>query len=239
MAQFLELAVQLHRNVVVAGGTGTGKTSLLNALSSAISSDERIIVIEDSSELQLNQPHTIYLEAKPPNAAGEGAVTIRDLFIDSLRMRPDRIIVGEVRRGEALDLVQSMISGHAGSLSTVHASSPRDAAVRLETLSLMSDVSLPIYVARAQVASAIHLVVQIQRLSDGSRKVARISECLGLDNANAYVFQDLYRFDITGQDTAGNILGQSVWTGVKPSFQHEALQQGFSDRFALLSRMLN
>jgi pilus assembly protein CpaF len=160
-AEFLRLAVLLHRNTVISGGTGTGKTSMLNALSAAIPDHERIIVIEDTSELQLAQPHTVYLEAQPPDTHGHGAVTIRDLFVDSLRMRPDRIVVGEVRRGEALDLVQSMISGHSGSLSTVHANTPRDAAIRLETLSLMSDVSLPVHVARMQVASAIHLVVQL------------------------------------------------------------------------------
>src|SRR5262249_46692738 len=156
-AEFLALAVQLHRNLVIAGGTGTGKTSLLNALSAAIPADERIIVIEDSSELQLRQPHTLYLEAQPPRPDGRAHGSMRDLFVDSLRMRPDRIVVGEVRRGEALDLIQSMISGHAGALTTVHASTPRDALIRLETLSLMSDVSLPVYVARAQVASALHV----------------------------------------------------------------------------------
>src|SRR5581483_9194563 len=151
-----------------------------NALSTAIPASERIIVIEDSSELQLNQPHTVYLEAQPPRPDGQGEVTIRDLFVDSLRMRPDRIIVGEVRRGEALDLVQSMLSGHAGSLTTVHASTPRDAAIRLETLCLMSDVSLPVHVARMQVASALHVVVQLARFADGSRRVQSIAEMTGL-----------------------------------------------------------
>ncbi len=163
-AEFLSLCVQMHKNIVISGGTGTGKTSLLNALSTAIPESERIIVIEDSSELQLNQKHTVYLEAQSAQLDGVKAVTIRDLFVDSLRMRPDRIIVGEVRRGEALDLIQSMISGHAGSLTTVHANTPRDAARRLETLCLMNDAELPVYVARAQVASALHIVVQIIRL---------------------------------------------------------------------------
>jgi pilus assembly protein CpaF len=146
--EFLGLAVLLHKNMVIAGGTGSGKTSLLNALSAEIPEHERIVVIEDSSELQLHQPHTVYLEAQPERPDGTGRVTIRDLFVDSLRMRPDRIVVGEIRRGEALDLIQSMISGHAGSLTTVHATTAYDAAVRLETLSLMSDVALPVHVAR-------------------------------------------------------------------------------------------
>src|SRR5581483_6504285 len=157
-----------------------------NALSTAIPASERIIVIEDSSELQLNQPHTVYLEAQPPRPDGQGEVTIRDLFVDSLRMRPDRIIVGEVRRGEALDLIQSMLSGHAGSLTTVHASTPRDAVIRLETLCLMSDVSLPVHVARMQTASAVQLIVQLTRFSDGSRRVRQISEVLGLGPENDY-----------------------------------------------------
>ncbi len=148
--QFLEVAIRLHRNILVSGGTGSGKTSMLNALSAAISPGERIVVIEDSSELNLRQPHTIYLESRPARADGTGAVTIRDLFVDSLRMRPDRIIVGEVRRGEALDLVQSMLSGHDGAMSTVHASSPALALIRLETLCLMSEIQMPVYVARTQ-----------------------------------------------------------------------------------------
>ena len=158
------------------------KTTLLGAVSTAIPEDERIIVIEDTSELRLIQEHCLYLEAKHADAAGRGALNVRQLFVNSLRMRPDRIIVGEVRSGEALDLVQSMISGHAGSLSTIHADTARDALVRLETLSLMSDVEIPVYVARAQVASAIHLIVQLARFTeDGSRKITRITEAYGLD----------------------------------------------------------
>jgi pilus assembly protein CpaF len=232
-AEFLRIAVILHKNTVISGGTGTGKTSMLNALSAAIPEHERIIVIEDSSELQLAQPHTVYLEAQPPQPDGTGAVSIRDLFVDSLRMRPDRIVVGEVRRGEALDLIQSMISGHAGSLTTVHANSARDAAVRLETLSLMSDVSLPVYVARAQVASAIHLVLQIRRLGDGSRRVHAVSECLGLDEANNYILHDLYRFDATGRDDEGRVIGQLNWTGRQPSFAAEVEQLGHGDEVKL------
>lgn len=238
-AEFLRIAVVLHKNIVISGGTGTGKTSMLNALSAAIPDHERIVVIEDSSELQLAQQHTVYLEAQPPRADGSGAVTIRDLFVDSLRMRPDRIIVGEVRRGEALDLVQSMISGHAGSLTTVHANTARDSAVRLETLSLMSDVSLPVYVARAQVASAVNLVLQIRRLGDGSRRVHSISECLGLNDKTDYVFQDIYRFEAAGRDSEGNLIGKLGWTGCSPSFAAEPSQLGHGDEVRLTSQVFS
>jgi pilus assembly protein CpaF len=232
-AEFLRLTVLLHRNTVIAGGTGTGKTSMLNALSAAIPGHERIIVIEDSSELQLHQPHTIYLEAQPPRPDGKGEVTIRDLFVDSLRMRPDRIVVGEVRRGEALDLIQSMISGHAGALTTVHASTPRDALIRLETLCLMSDVSLPVYVSRAQVASAIHVIVQIARFADGSRRVQAISECLGLSEDNQYRVQDLFRFQAAGNDAEGRLQGQLLPTGVRPSFAAELFAMGLDHQIEL------
>jgi pilus assembly protein CpaF len=228
-AEFLEAAVKMHRNVMVAGGTGAGKTSLLNALSAAIPTHERIIVIEDSSELRLEQPHTIYLEAQQPRPDGSGGVTIRDLFVDSLRMRPDRIIVGEVRRGEALDLIQSMLSGHDGALSTVHASNPLLALVRLETLCLMSDVHLPVYVARTQVASAIHLVVQTARLADGSRRVTAISEVLALDEKEKYVTQDLFRFQFERRDPAGKIVGRLRPTGKRPSFTQDFLESGLAD----------
>jgi pilus assembly protein CpaF len=232
-AEFLELIVLLHKNTVIAGGTGTGKTSMLNALSAAIPEHERIIVIEDSSELQLHQPHTVYLEAQPPRPDGKGAVSIRDLFVDSLRMRPDRIVVGEIRRGEALDLIQSMISGHSGSLTTVHASTPRDAAIRLETLCLMSDVSLPVYVARAQVASALHVVVQLLRFADGSRRVQSISEMLGLGDDNTYRYKDLFRFKAEGLDPQGKLQGKLVPTGVKPTFAGEPFFLGYGDRVKL------
>ncbi len=231
--EFLRIAVLLHRNIVVSGGTGTGKTSMLNALSAEVPETERIVVIEDTSELQLGQPHTIYLEAQPPDQYGRGAVTIRDLFVDSLRMRPDRIVVGEIRRGEALDLIQSMISGHSGSLSTVHANTARDAAVRLETLCLMSDVSLPAQVARTQVASAIHLVVQLSRMADGSRRVITISECLGLNGDGQYVFQDLYRFQGAGRDEEGVVQGELLATEVCPAFACDVDALGYRDEVQL------
>lgn len=233
-AEYLRVCVKIHKNIVIAGGTGTGKTSMLNALSSSIPEHERIIVIEDSSELQLNQPHTVYLEAQQARPDGKGAVSIRDLFVDSLRMRPDRIVVGEVRRGEALDLIQSMISGHSGAMTTVHATTARDAAIRLETLSLMSDVSLPVYVARAQVGSALQVILQITRLPDGSRRVSKISECLGLDSANEYRFQDVFKLRTLGVDAEGKILTDFVKTGVPSAFANEPWETGVAVDSALL-----
>lgn len=238
VAEFLRLAVMLHKNIVVSGGTGTGKTSMLNALSTAIPDSERIVVIEDSSELQLHQPHTVYLEAQPARPDGRGEVTIRDLFVDSLRMRPDRIVVGEVRRGEALDLIQSMISGHSGSLTTVHANNARDAAIRLETLCLMSDVSLPQHVARTQVASAIHLVVQLLRLSDGSRRVMSVSEGHGLDAEGDYDFHDIYRFQSQGLDPDGKIVGRHAWTGKPVSFAGEIKAYGLDGAVQLTREII-
>ncbi len=232
VAEFLGLSVMAHRNTVISGGTGSGKTSLLNALSSAIPETERIIVIEDSSELQLQQPHAVYLEAQP-GFQGREAVTIRDLFVDSLRMRPDRIVVGEVRRGEALDLIQSMISGHEGALTTVHANTPIDSAIRLETLCMLSEVSLPVHVARVQVASAIQLVIQIARLGDGSRRVMTISECLGLNREQDYVFEDIYRFRGKGKDSEGRIQGQLEWTGYRPQFADQMFQIGLDSEMNL------
>lgn len=239
VAEFLGLCVEMHRNIVIAGGTGSGKTSLLNALSAEIPKTERIVVIEDSSELQLQQPHTVYLEAQPERPDGSGAVSIRDLFVDSLRMRPDRIVVGEVRRGEALDLVQSMISGHSGAMTTVHATTSHDAAIRLETLSLMSDVALPAHVARLQVASALQLVVNINRLSDGSRRVQAISECQGTDADGQYMFRDLYRFASEGRDESGRILGGIKPTGERPSFASLPEQLGIADRVRLTRQVFS
>ncbi len=229
VAEFLRVAVKLHKNIVISGGTGSGKTSLLNALSTAIPDEERIIVIEDSSELQLNQPHTVYLEAQPYISKSQPGVTIRELFKDTLRMRPDRIVVGEVRSGEALDLIQSMLSGHEGSLTTVHANTPRDAAVRLETLSMMSDVEIPSYVARTQVASAVHLVIQTARLSDGTRRLQNVAEGLGLDEKNQYVFKDIYKFRRRSVDEQGMIVGGIERTGYVPTFAREPFERGMED----------
>jgi len=227
--EFLELCVKLRKNMIVAGGTGTGKTTFLNALSTAMPNDERIVVIEDSSELRLNQPHSLYLESQPSDSSGRGELTIRDLFKASLRMRPDRIIVGEVRSGEALDMVQSMISGHSGSMTTVHANTPRDSLIRLETLSLMSEVELPVYVARAQVASAIHIVIQLSRfVEDGSRRVSRIAEARGLDREQDYRLTDLFVNHMQGHSESGDLVSELKWTGVKPSFASEVHELGLT-----------
>ncbi len=236
--EFLEICVRLRKNIIISGGTGTGKTSLLAALSRAIPEDERIVVIEDTSELRLNQEHCLYLESRHDDSAGGKCLDVRQLFINSLRMRPDRIIVGEVRSGEALDLIQSMLSGHAGSLSTVHASSARDALIRLETLSLMSDVELPVYVARAQVAAAINLVVAISRFAeDGSRRVTGISEVAGLDDKNQYVTRELFALKYLGRDSADRLITDLEPTGNQPSFRSEPLERGLAgmvDRTAVL-----
>lgn len=236
--EFLSIAVRLRKNVLIAGGTGTGKTTFLNALSTAIPAEERIVVIEDSSELRLNQPHTLYLESQQADSEGRKGVTIRQLFVASLRMRPDRIVVGEVRGGEALDMVQSMISGHSGSMTTVHASTPRDALVRLETLCLMSDVELPIYVARAQVASAIHLVVQLTRFTeDGSRRITRITEQTGLDTSSSYQFRDLFVSQHKGRGGDGRLLTDLQHTGELPSFGREVQEHGMLDSANLTRSM--
>jgi len=228
--EFLELCVRLRKNIIISGGTGTGKTTFLNGLSMAIPNEERIVVIEDSSELKLNQDHALYLESQQPDSYGRGGLTIRQLFVASLRMRPDRIIVGEVRRGEALDMVQSMISGHSGSLTTVHANTAHDAMVRLETLSLMSDVQLPVYVARAQVASAIDLVVQLTRYAeDGSRKVSRITEACGLNEKEQYEFRDLFISQLKGRTDDGDLIAELKPSGTKPTFARAAREHGLGE----------
>ncbi len=225
--EFLEICVRLHKNIIISGGTGTGKTSLLGAVALAVPEGERIVVIEDTSELKLSQEHCIYLEVQQGDEHGKGILTIRDLFVASLRMRPDRIIVGEVRGGEALDMVQSMLSGHTGSLSTVHANSARDALIRLETLSLMSDVKLPVHVARAQVASAIHLVVQLSRfVEDGSRKITRITEIHGLNPEDQYELKDLFSCNMRGKDKEGKLIASLDPTGIRPTFAAEPISRG-------------
>ena len=223
--EFLELCIRLHKNVIVAGASGAGKTSLLGALAEAIPDDERILIIEDTTELRLKQVHVVQLESR--SASGGEGVTLRQLFVAALRMRPDRILVGEVRGGEALDMLQAMLSGHSGGLSTVHAATPRDALVRLETLSLMSDVALPVYVARAQVASAVHLVVQITRFpQDGSRRITRISEVKGLLADQQYELADLFVLEMGGRSQDGKLVSSLQPTGKKPSFAKEVKQFG-------------
>jgi len=215
-AQLLEAIVGAKQNVVVAGGTGSGKTSLLNVLSSFIDDGERIVVIEDARELQLQKPHVVQLESRPPDPRGHGAVTIRDLFRATLRMRPDRIVVGEIRGGEALDLVQAMTSGHGGSLSTVHATYPIDTMNRLETMAMMSDVVMPLFALRAQVGSAIDFIVQTSRLQDGSRCVTHITEVVGYDPERGYDLAHLFERHYRHRDGEGRVHSDFLPTGAMP-----------------------
>ena len=217
-AGFLAGCVEGRLNIVVSGGTGSGKTTTLNALSSAIGRDERIITIEDAKELQLQQEHVLSMEARPPNIEGRGAVTIRDLVRNALRMRPDRIIVGEVRGGEALDMLQAMNTGHEGSLTTVHSNGPRDTLARVETMALMAGLELPMRAIRDQMASALDLVVHLGRLRDGTRRVTHITEVQALEG-DVVVLQDLFLFDFgMGVDAAGRFRGSLKPTGLRPSF---------------------
>jgi pilus assembly protein CpaF len=225
MANFLKLCVELRRNIVVSGGTGSGKTTLLNMLSSFIPDDERIVTAEDSAELRLVQDHVVSLETRPPNLEGTGAVTIRDLVRNSLRMRPDRIVVGECRSGEALDMLQAMNTGHDGSMTTLHANSPRDALARLETLVLMAGMDLPVRAIRDQIASAVHMIVQQARLADGSRKVTCISEVTGLDSDQVQL-QDVFYFKQDGYTAEGKVRGRHVPTGYIPRFYDDLRQRG-------------
>jgi pilus assembly protein CpaF len=225
MANFLKLCVELRRNIVVSGGTGSGKTTLLNMLSSFIPHDERIVTAEDSAELRLVQDHVVSLETRPPNLEGTGAVTIRDLVRNSLRMRPDRIVVGECRSGEALDMLQAMNTGHDGSMTTLHANSPRDALARLETLVLMAGMDLPVRAIRDQIASAVHMIVQQARLADGSRKVTCISEVTGLDSDQVQL-QDVFYFKQDGYTADGKVRGRHVPTGYIPRFYDDLRQRG-------------
>lgn len=217
MAAFLAACVKVKLNCLVSGGSGAGKTTLLNVLSSFIPENERIVTVEDAAELKLHQPHVVRLESRPPNIEGKGEIKIRDLVRNCLRMRPDRIIVGEVRGGEALDMMQAMNTGHEGSISTVHANSPRDALSRLETMVMMSGMELPSRAIREQIASAIHLIVQIARLSDGSRKVVNVSEIQGMEG-NVIVMQDVFSYQQKGIGEGGKVLGSMQPTGMVPRF---------------------
>ena len=218
VADFLEICTKGRINIICSGGTGTGKTTTLNVLSSFIPNDERIITIEDAAELKLNQEHVIRLESRPPNIEGKGQVTIRDLVRNALRMRPDRIIIGEVRGGEALDMLQAMNTGHDGSLSTIHANSSRDVLSRLETMVLMAGMEIPIKAIREQVASAVDLIVHMNRLKDGTRRFARISEVQGMEQ-NTITLKDLFLFDYSmGIDSEGRFKGIIKSTGLRPRF---------------------
>jgi pilus assembly protein CpaF len=217
LAEFFRACVQVRLNTIISGGTGTGKTTMLNALSSFIPDTERILTIEDPTELRLQQGHVVSLEARPTSLEGQGEVTQRDLVRNALRMRPDRIIVGEVRGPEAFDMMQAMNTGHEGSLGTVHANSPRDALARIENMILMAGLDLPVRAIREQIASAVHLMIQIARLSDGSRRVTHVSEVAGMEG-DIVTMQDLFRFDQRGIDTDGRVLGEFRGTGLRPKF---------------------
>ncbi len=225
MARMLEACVKGRLNIVVSGGTGAGKTSTLNVLSSFLPHHERIITIEDAAELKLNQEHVVSMETRPPNIEGRGEVTIRDLVRNALRMRPDRIVVGEVRGGEALDMLQAMNTGHDGSLTTGHANSPRDMLSRLETMVLMAGMDLPVKAIREQISSAIDLIVHQNRLRDGSRKITHITEVLGMEG-DVVVLQDIFIYEQTGLDTRGKVAGRHRATGIRPRFLQRLTAEG-------------
>ncbi len=225
-AHFLDSCVRGRLNIVVSGGTGSGKTTLLNVLSSFIPTDERIVTAEDAKELQLNQDHVLPLESRPPNIEGKGEIKIRDLVRNALRMRPDRIVVGEVRGAEALDMLQAMNTGHDGSLTTVHANTPRDALSRIETMSMMAGMDLPVKVIREQMSSAVDMIVQIARLRDGTRRVVQVSEVMGMEG-EIVVVQDIYTFDYSaGIDEEGKFRGTLKSTGIRPSFSERLSDHG-------------
>ena len=217
IAEMLQMCVTARLNVLISGGTGAGKTTLLNALSAYIPEDERIVTIEDSAELQLQQPHTVRLETRPPNIEGRGEVTQRDLVKNALRMRPDRIVIGEVRGGEAIDMLQAMNTGHDGSLTTIHANTPRDALARLETMIQMTGMRLSDRAMRQQVAAAINLVLQVARLSDGSRRVTSISEITGMEG-ETITMQEIFQYERSGIDAQGKVVGRFRPTGIRPRF---------------------
>jgi len=219
------MCVKARLNVLISGGTGAGKTTLLNALSAYIPADERIVTIEDSAELQLQQPHVVRLETRPPNIEGRGEVTQRDLVRNSLRMRPDRIVIGEVRGGEAIDMLQAMNTGHDGSLTTIHANTPRDALARLETMIQMTGMRLSDRAMRQQIAAAINLVVQVARLSDGTRRLTAISEITGMEG-ETITMQEIFQFERTGVDSQGQVIGRFRPTGIRPRFAERLKASG-------------
>ncbi|SCP98035.1 CpaF family protein [Anaerobium acetethylicum] len=225
MAKLLKASVKGRINIIVSGGTGSGKTTFLNVLSSFIPDNERIVTIEDAAELQLKQEHVVTLESRPSNIEGKGRIGIRDLVVNALRMRPDRIIVGEVRSGEALDMLQAMNTGHDGSITTVHANTPRDSLSRLETMVMMSGMELPSRAIREQISSAINLVVHVSRYSDGTRKVSKVSEILGMEG-DTITIQDIYVFRQDGFDERGGIIGRHVPTGIVPGFLDKIREHG-------------
>jgi pilus assembly protein CpaF len=225
MMQLLEGAVKAKLNIIIAGGTGAGKTTLLNALSAFISPKERIVTIEDVAELQLKQPHVVRLETRTANIEGQGAVHQRQLLVNSLRMRPDRIVVGEVRGEEALDMLQAMNTGHDGSLTTVHANSPRDAISRLEVMVSLANANMQLVSVRQQISSAVHLLVQASRLSDGSRRVVNITEVTGMEG-EVVTLQDIFVFEKRGVTAEGKVIGRFSATGIRPKFSEKLLAAG-------------
>ncbi|MEK7408489.1 MAG: CpaF family protein [Acidobacteriota bacterium] len=237
MAELLEAAVRARLNMVVSGGTGSGKTTLLNALSSFISHKERIVTIEDAAELQLKQPHVVRLETRPPNLEGQGAVRQRELLTNSLRMRPDRIVVGEVRGGEALDMLQAMNTGHDGSLTTIHANSPRDAVARLEVMVSWAAPNMNLSSIRQQIASAVQVLVQAARFSDGSRRVTSVTEVTGMEG-EVVTLQDLFVFEKRGLSPEGKVLGRFASTGIRPRFYEKLLAAGIHLRPELFDEVV-
>jgi len=227
MGDFLERTVKVRKNIVISGGTGSGKTTLLNVLSSAIPPEERVITIEDAAELRLQQPHVVSLETRPPNMEGRGAYTIRDLVKNALRMRPDRIVVGECRGGEALDMLQAMNTGHEGSMTTTHANNPTEALARLETLALMSGLDLPSRAIREQIVASVDVVLQQTRFSDGSRRITHITEVAGLEDGQ-FELRDIYVFDRKGTGPNGEIVGDFRATGYLPSFLGDFMTHGLA-----------
>jgi len=237
MIEILEAAVKAKLNIVIAGGTGSGKTTLLNALSVFINAKERIVTIEDAAELQLKQPHVVRLETRPANLEGGGAVRQRELLVNSLRMRPDRIVVGEVRGEEALDMLQAMNTGHDGSLTTVHANSPRDAISRLEVMVSMANSNMQINAIRQQIASAVHMLVQASRFSDGSRRVTSITEVTGMEG-QIITLQDLFVFEKRGIDPEGRVVGRFAATGIRPKFYEKLVSAGIRLRTEIFEEVV-
>jgi len=227
IAILFEMCVRARLNIIISGGTGAGKTTLLNAMSAYIPADERIVTIEDSAELQLQQPHVVRLETRPMNIEGKGEITQRDLVRNSLRMRPDRIVVGEVRGGEAIDMLQAMNTGHDGSLTTIHANTPRDSLGRLETMIQMTGMRLSDRAMRQQIASAVNLVIQVARLTDGTRRIVSISEVTGMEG-EMITMQEIFQFERTGVDAAGKVLGRFRTTGIRPRFAERLRQYGMN-----------
>lgn len=238
-ARFLAICVHVGKNVIVSGGTGSGKTTILNIMGANIPPTQRIIIIEDATELKIQTPHVVYFETKAANDEGLGALTIRDLIKSSMRLRPDRIVVGEVRSAEALDLITVMNTGHGGTMGTVHANTPTDALIRLETLAMMGDTKIPISALRQQISSAIHLVIQAKRYHDGSRKLSHISEVTGVDNNGIYTTRDLFKFVQKGKTKDGKILGEMEPCGVLPSFMRELEVNGYPIKRSQFARAVN